>query len=258
MLDTLTYIWKTRLVWSYAAWLKSKVQFARTTFGSFWIGLSNLLTVGVLGLVYSTIFKVADPRGYFIYIAIGLTIWNFLSTTITGSVLIYEQNRFRLLNTSLQPLFFNLEAWAFNLFSFLQAFSLVAVVTFVMQPAGLVGFLCYGWLPLLNVGIGSFTLAVITSLLGARFRDVYQVVPIALQLAFLSAPILYPEKYLTRYTWLADWNPPYRLVRPLRSAIVEGQGDFGNQIGMLALNLALAALVLWLYRRWRPRLPFWL
>ena len=35
-------------------------RFARTFFGSFWLGLSNLLSIAALALVYGAVFKVQD------------------------------------------------------------------------------------------------------------------------------------------------------------------------------------------------------
>jgi lipopolysaccharide transport system permease protein len=40
----LLYACRTARAWWYSAWLRTLARFSRTTLGSFWMGLSNLLT----------------------------------------------------------------------------------------------------------------------------------------------------------------------------------------------------------------------
>ncbi len=53
----LTYIYKTKTVWWYTASAKTRARYIRTYLGSLWLGISNLLLVGVLGFVYGVVFK---------------------------------------------------------------------------------------------------------------------------------------------------------------------------------------------------------
>ena len=57
---------------SYGAWLRIRMQFARTLLGSSWIGLSNLLSMAVLGTIYGTLTGVEDWPAYWAYVALGL------------------------------------------------------------------------------------------------------------------------------------------------------------------------------------------
>ena len=70
LLDNFKFAYKTRKAWWYTATSRSRARFARTTLGSFWLGFSNLLSIGTLGIVYGTVFSVADFRSYFIYLGI--------------------------------------------------------------------------------------------------------------------------------------------------------------------------------------------
>ena len=57
--------WQMRRAWWFTATARTKARFARTFLGSFWLGLSNLLSIGALALVYGTVFKVQDFRDKF-------------------------------------------------------------------------------------------------------------------------------------------------------------------------------------------------
>ena len=50
----------------FTATARTRARFART-FGKFWLGLSNLLSIGALALVYGTVFKVQDFSTYGVF-----------------------------------------------------------------------------------------------------------------------------------------------------------------------------------------------
>ena len=54
--------------------LRTRARFARTFLGSFWLGLSNLLSIAALALVYGAVFKVQDFSTYVVYLGIGLVV----------------------------------------------------------------------------------------------------------------------------------------------------------------------------------------
>ena len=50
------------------------------------------------------------------------------------------------------------------------------------------------------------------AMLGARFKDFSQLVPIIMQLTFLVSPILYQKEGLGKASLIADLNPFYRIL----------------------------------------------
>jgi len=81
--------------------------------------------------------------------------------------------------------------------------------------------------------------------------------PILLQLMFLVSPILYHREGLGRVGVLADFNPFYRILEPVRTAVIDGRINLNGELLTLALNVLLVVLVaLWL-KRLRYRLPLW-
>ena len=82
MINDFQYAIRTRRAWWFTATSRTRARFAKTTLGSFWLGFSNLLSIGTLGIVYGTVFSVTDFKAYFIYLGIGLIIWNTISSSI--------------------------------------------------------------------------------------------------------------------------------------------------------------------------------
>ena len=76
------YLYILRYIF-YLAWCRNKVRFIKTKLGSFWIGLSTLLTIGSLAFVYSTVLEVSNRREYIVYIGLGILFWNTHAQIIT-------------------------------------------------------------------------------------------------------------------------------------------------------------------------------
>ena len=256
ILDTLREGWRLRRVWWFTATARTRARFARTLLGSFWLGFSNLLSIAVLALVYGTVFKVHDFSTYVVYLGLGLAIWNSLATAIGAAPNLFEHNASHLHNTSLHPIFYTLEEWAFQVQTFLQSFVLVLLPLSFFQHDLILHLITGSWLPLFNYLVFLYWVPVLVCLLGARYRDLYQLVPIVLQLVFLLSPILYEKKNLAGLAWTADLNPLYRVLSPLRHVLIEGSPMLGQDLVMLLLNaLGLLFAVLMLNRE-RRYLPF--
>jgi lipopolysaccharide transport system permease protein len=254
--STLKEAWALRRVWWFTATARTRARFARTFFGSFWLGLSNLLSIAVLALVYGTVFKVQDFNTYVVYLGLGLVIWNSIAAAIGTAPNLFEHNAQHVHNTNLNPIFYTLEEWAFQVQTFFQSFLLVALALSFFQASLIPHLLVAGWLPLINLLLFLYWAPVLVCLLGARYRDVYQLVPIVLQLVFLLSPILYEKKNLGALSWTADLNPLYRVLSPLRHSLIEGSVLGWQDAALLLANLAGIGLATWLINRERRWLPF--
>ena len=250
------YAFATRRVWWFTATARTKARFARTLFGSFWLGLSNLLSIVVLALVYGTVFRVPDFNAYVVYLGFGLVLWNSISAAIATAPNLFESQAQLLKNTSLHPVFYTLEEWAFQLQTFGQSFLLVSLVLSIFQPLIWIHFLAAGWLPLINFALALYWMPLLVCVIGARYRDLYQLVPIALQLMFLLSPILYSAKSLGKYAGLADINLIYLLLARFRDALMTGSPHLLQNSGLLFFNLIGLWIALRSLNRQRWILPF--
>lgn len=248
--------WRLRRVWWFTATARTRARYARTMFGSFWLGLSNLLSIAALALVYGTVFKVQNFNAYVVYLGVGLVVWNTISAAIGSAPNLFEHNSAHVHNTNLNPIFYTLEEWAFQVQTFLQSYVLVLVVLAFFQRSILLHVLTVGWLPLLNLVLFVYWVPVLVCLLGARYRDLYQLVPIVLQLVFLLSPILYERHNLGHLSWLADANPIYRVLGPLRQSLIEGDLLLKQGMALLLINLLGVVLAVWWLNRERRHLPF--
>jgi lipopolysaccharide transport system permease protein len=251
------YAIRTFRTWWYAAWLRTLGRFSRTYLGSFWIGLTNLLSVLLLGFVYGVVFKVKDPVAYFMFLAVGVTIWGFIAESLSSASSLFVRRGQQMKNNRLAPIFFCLEEWAFQLQCFAQALAFVVLVLALIKPTILLSALSSALLPIINLIVFVFWMMLACSMLGACFKDFAQFLPIFLQLSFLVSPILYPKKALGAHSYIADFNPFYRALSPVRRAILENQVSLEVQIPAFFFNLLIAWLLMYLIHRLRYRIALW-
>ena len=236
LLDSFRFAFKTRKAWWYTATSRSRARFARTTLGSFWLGLSNLLSIGTLGIVYGTVFSVQDFNSYFIYLGFGLVVWNTISSSISNSPNLFAHNSSNIKNMSLKPIFYTLEEWSFQLQTFIQSFVLVLFVFLFFKSALISNFLLYSWLPLLNLFVFIYWFPLLICLISVRFTDIAQLVPIVLQLVFLTSPILYRKESLGSLGWITNLNFIYQILDPLRESIINGNINYQISFLILIIN----------------------
>lgn len=255
-LSQLRFAWRTRRVWWFTATARTKARFVRTKLGSLWLGLTNLLSVAALASVYGTVFKVQDFRSYAVYLGVGLVLWNSLSGAIGTAPRLFEQSRDSINNINLPPLFYALEEWAFQLQTLGQSLLMVLLGLSYFQPSLFVNLLIYGLPGMVNFVIFMFWLPLIVCLLGARFKDIYQLVPVVLQLIFLLSPILYMKESLGHYGWIAHFNPLYQAFSPLRDSLIQATFNWPANLTLLVFNVIGTVISLGLLQRERRVLPF--
>lgn len=256
VVKALQYGWKSRRAWWFTASARTRERFARTTLGSFWLGLSNLLSVAALSLVYGTVFKVPDFNSYVVYLGTGLVIWNSIAGALQSAPNLFRSNAGNIKNSNKHPIFYSLEEWSFQVQTFFQSFGLVVVVLTIFQHDLLLNLLTVGLLPLLNLLLFIYWLPLLVCLLGAWYEDVFQLIPILIQLMFLVSPILYKKEALGHMSWTADFNPLYRVLSNLRHAVIQGDLKIDQAFPLLVINLFFLYFSLWLLERQRPHLPF--
>lgn len=252
----IVFAWQTRRVWWFTATARTTARYVRTKLGNLWLGLTNLLSIAVLASIYGTVFRVPDFRAYAVYLGIGLVLWNSLSGAIGSAPRLFEQSRDSINNINLPPLFYALEEWAFQVQTFLQSVVMVMIGLSWFQPTLLANLMLYGIPGILNFLLFMFWLPLIICLLGARFKDIYQLVPIVLQLVFLLSPILYHKDTLGSFQWVAAFNPLYQAFSPLRDSLIEGHLALESNLTLGLINLLGIFVSLKLLEKERTMLPF--
>lgn len=242
---------------SYGAWLRIRMQFARTLLGSSWIGLSALLTMSVLGTIYGTLTGVEDWSSYWIYVALGIVSWNTLATALMSSCTVLERSRERLLNQPMPIGVVVLEEWLTTSLTLLIAVTAVLLVMGLLEPQLWGHLLMGGWLGLLNLMLGCLWLTLLIAPIAVSIADLQQLMPVLLQIGFLSSPILFYRQSLGSLSWITNLNPLYAWVRLARDPFL-GQPHWGIETLVMIGQIILAILLLIRLDKKRMKVIRWL
>ena len=256
-IELLNYCFKTRRAWWFTASSKTKARYARTKLGSLWLGISTLFTVICLGFIYGKVFQVENFLEYFIYLGFGLLIWNSICDSINSAPLIFEKNSSTIKNSKLRPIFFVCQEWAFQMQNFLQSFVMVAGFFFIISP-NLVLNLINTPIHFINFAIFIFWVPLIISILGTKFTDLFQLLPVVTNLLFLLSPILYNQKNLGKLELIADLNPVYQVLKLLRDSIIYGNQSFMIGVVIFFINILLLFVTLKIYLNQKNKIVYYL
>ena len=246
----------TPTIWWYTAWTRTKARFIRTYLGNIWIGLSNLLAVCALGSVYRFIFKVSNFKYYFGYLGIGITIWGFIAGAILASSSIFQTTKLKSLNSEFTPSYFFLEEVFFQLYCFLQSSLPVIIVLLVIGVINPLTILA-SIIPAINLFLVVFISSGLVALIGAKYKDIAQLIPVILQLIFLASPIMFYKEAMGRAYIVSKYNILYRCLDSVRATLLDGKVLFYREILLMPLLIIASYYVYKLILKSRNKIILW-
>ena len=239
----INYAWSSRRAWSYTASCRSRERFARTTLGSLWLGIANIISITVLSMVYGRILGEDSLKTYYIYLALGVSLWTSLSSAILSSSVLLKVHYSNIKNSTIPIVYYSLEEWWFQVLTLCHSALPVLVVLTILDFSTMVNLMTYGLLPVLNFLVFIYWFPVLVTICSAFYDDINQLVPVFLQFSFLASPIMYQQSSLGSVSWITNLNPLYFLIKIVREASMSRVIDVPVQIMLLLANTTLAIIV---------------
>jgi len=244
--------------WLYIAGVNFLLRYRKTLLGPAWLLVGPSLFIGALGLLFSEVSGI--PRAVFIpYLTIGLIVWTLISGFVTGSTTVLQRNRPQILQGGM-PLagLVMVEVFTTVLQFLHQLILIVAVFVIFGLGVGLYALVSLVGLILL-IGNGIW-LTIVFGIIGARYRDLAEIVQAIMRIAFLATPIIWMPGEGGRGGVMGaflTFNPFYHFLELMRAPLL------GNAIAPLswlvvlsitALGFALAQLM---YDRFARHVSLW-
>ena len=244
-------------LWIVFAWNDIKVRYIRSLLGPFWITISTALMVGLMGPLYGVLF--GQPTVEFVvYLTISFVIWIFISTTIIESSQIFIVSDAYIKQISLPFTFYIYRLIARNgiiffhnsvllLFAFILAQNINGYAL-ILLPIGII----------LVVG-NLLWIATLLAILGARYRDVNQLVINIVQISFFLSPIMWKADMLPQSKqFLLLFNPLYHLVEIIRAPIMGNFPSIYSYIFIASFMMLGMCLTFYIFSRYRNRIAYWI
>ncbi|GAB3199801.1 ABC transporter permease [Geodermatophilus arenarius] len=255
--------WEQRTLWGHLGWQDIRQRYRRSVLGPIWITISMAVTAVALGILYSGLFDIELSR-FLPHVLVGFIVWNFVSGCINegSEVFIANEGLIKHLPAPLsvhvyrlvwrQTLFFahNMIVYLVMLLVFPQPLRWTAVA---VVPAFVLLALNGAWV--------SLAVGVIT----ARFRDILPITQSVVQLAFFLTPIVWiydelvnsPNPAIAERARLAEFNPFLHFVEIIRRPLLGQDQELRYWVVVLAITVAGWAFTMFVLRRYRSRVSYW-
>ena len=216
--DDFVQSFRAHQLWVALAMNDIVARYRGSMIGPFWITITTAVFVGGIGLVYSELMNV-DPAAYVPWMATGVVLWQLISGLVLegADALIGAAGIIRQTATPL-PMFIwrvvlrgiiNFLHQIVVIFAVALFFGYFTKINLPLAAAGLV-------LTVINVA----WMALIASIISARFRDTQQVIASVIQLVFFMSPVLWRPQDLTRAKLILAPNPVYHMLEVVRGPLL--------------------------------------
>lgn len=227
-----------------------KLKYRRSYLGYVWSILNPLLTMSVLVIVFSHIFRFDLPN-FPVYLLTGQVLFGFLSETTSMAVSSITGNAALLKKTYVPKYVFTLSKVTSSLVNLL--FSMVALVLVIFITASPVTWNILLF-PIVVIELYIFCLGVSLFLaaFAVFFRDIQYLWGVFISIWMYLTPIFYPVSIIPeKYRWYYEHlNPMFGYIAQFRAVILEGK-SIPVEFFMQGSVSAVFALVIgaWIFSR---------
>lgn len=241
--------------WLHLGWMEIKQRYRRSVIGPWWISLSMLIFIVMMGIVFSRLFH-QSYREYIPFFTAGYLFWIFISTSVLEATEIFKSNGgfIKQINLPLHVYVFkHLVRQVICLLHNCVVYLLVCVF-FQFNPGITFLFVIPGFLLLL---INVYWVSLLIAFICVRYRDMIPIITTCIQIAFLVTPISWMPKLLDHYPAILIYNPLVYLLDIVRSPLL---GTLPSNLSLIiASSMAISGSVLslFVFSRIRSRIAFW-
>lgn len=244
-------------VWLLLGWQDVKLRYRRSTLGPFWITISMAVTIYTMGFLYGVLFK-QNMSTYYPFLAAGLLSWSLISTIICESTNIFiEAERF--IKQMKQPYsLFIFRAITRNFIIFFHIIlAFIPIAIFFKISLNLNSL--YFFLGLFLIWLNGVSYSTILATLGARYRDLTQLINSLVQIIFFLTPIIWSPKLLPEnLKFIVELNPFAEFIELLRNSLLGlplSEFNLPIVLGITIVGLCFSFL---LFAKYRSRIVYWL
>lgn len=248
--------------WRYRHFILSSIQaefrtrFGRSKLGALWMIIHPLAQAAIFTLVLAEVMAAKLPEmannklAYAIYLMSGLVAWSLFSEIVSRCLTVFIDNG-NLMKKMLfprinLPLIVVGSALINNILLFLAVLLVFALLGHMPSRQ-------IAWIPLLMMLTTAFGLGVglLLGVFNVFVRDVGQVAPVVLQLAFWFTPIVYSPNVVPAYLLpLLRFNPMTMIVQSFQNVMLfDAAPRFADLFWLALIILVLLTAVLALFRR---------
>lgn len=231
-----------------------KVRYRRSVLGLLWTMLIPIMTMLVMALVFSQLFRYAIEN-YVVYLLIGNICFSFFQDSSSGCVLSMVENSSLIKKVYIPKCLFPMTrvfSGVVNFFFAILSLFIVMLVTGTPFHAAML------FIPIVALELTGFTMGIgmLLSTYTVFFRDITHLYSVFTVLWMYATPIFYPVSLLQENApFLLQCNPMFQYIDYFRKIVLEGSVP-GLQQNLYCLIAALAAMFIGLLAMSRKQNKF--
>lgn len=244
-------------IWFMLAYQDIKLRYRRSILGPFWITISMAITVYSMGFLYAHLFHSVIEQ-YYPFLVSGMLAWALISTTLTDLTDTFITTEIK--QIKLPYSLYIHRVLSRNIIIFLHNILVMVPIFILFHKTVQVNWHTLILLPgLVLIYINSVIYGLILAMIGARYRDISQIIKSLIQVIFFITPIMWnpiilPEQ--DRYLVLA--NPFYSYIELIRAPLLGTSPTTLNWSVTLSLTLIGMLICAYMFSRYRARIIYWL
>ena len=242
-------------VWLHLGWVEVKQRYRRSVIGPWWISLSMLIFISMMGLVFSRLFH-QSLNEYIPFFTAGFLFWTFISTSILEAAEIFRTNSGFIKQINLPFSLYIFKHLVRQIIFLLHNFVvyLLVCVFFQLNPGITVLWAIPGFLLLaLNVYWISFLIAMMCT----RYRDMAPLISTCVQIAFFVTPISWMPKLLDQNPLILKLNPLVYLLDVVRAPLLGSMPYLSSWLVCTGMAIGGSMICFIVFSIVRPRIAFW-
>lgn len=242
-------------VWLHLGWVEVKQRYRRSVIGPWWISLSMLIFIVMMGIVFSRLFHQRLDE-YIPFFTAGFLFWSFISSSILEATEIFKSNGGFIKQVRLPfslYVYKHLVRQVICLGHNLVIYLLVCVF-FKLNPGWCVFLVLPGFLLLV---INIYWICFLVAIISVRFRDMIPIINSCVQIAFFVTPISWMPRLLDQNPAILKYNPLAYLLEVVRAPLLgelPSMTSWSVNLGMVLFGCVLSTFV---FAVSRSRIVFW-
>ncbi|MBA3660189.1 MAG: ABC transporter permease [Gammaproteobacteria bacterium] len=246
-------------IWLMLAYQDIKLRYRRSVLGPFWLTLSMAITVYTMGFLYGKIFH-QDLESYYPFLVAGMLSWSLISTIVMELTEGFLGADVYIKQIKLPYSVYIHRLVSRNMIIFFHNIFVIVPILIIYHTHAKVNLNTLLIIPgLLFIYLNGISFGVILAMIGARYRDVLQIVKSLVQVIFFVTPVMWGPQFLHgRAQFIIDWNPFYAFIELIRAPLLGTVPTLNNMIMVACVTTLGVTLSLWMFIRYRARIVYWL
>lgn len=246
-------------IWLMLAYQDIKLRYRRSVLGPFWLTISMGITVYAMGYLYAHLFH-ADLETYYPFLVAGFLGWSLISSIVLDLTDGFSGSDNYIKQVKLPYSLYIHRLTARNIIIFFHNILVIVPILAIYHTHAKVNLHTLLLIPgLCVIYINGVTFGLILAMIGARFRDVTQIIKSLVQVVFFVTPVMWgPEVLGPKGQIIIDLNPFYAFIELIRAPLL-GNVPTVKNLTVVAIATSFGLLFsYWIFSRYRARIVYWL